>query len=186
MHSYKARDFDIKRQLVAQMIPQPAAFFRRSVWQQIGPLRTDLTYTMDRDFWNRAALSFPIIHVPLLIADMRMHASSKTVSQAREFALETGKLYDDIFAETDLPSELRQLESEARGVNYFELGYKYYRSGDLQQARGAFAHAWHWYPPNPKKLMIIPFWVDCVLGTSIAPHLHRLAHWLRHGVPPRD
>lgn len=181
LRTYEARDFDIRRQLVAQMIPQPAAFFRRAVWEKVGPLRTDLHYTMDRDFWNRAALSFSIVHVKALLADMRMHSSSKSVSQALRFTYETEKLYDDFFARPDLLLELRQLESEARGINYFEMGYKHYGKGQLERARRAFVDSWHVYPWNLNKLMIIPFWLDCVLGTRMAPPLYSLALRLKHG-----
>jgi glycosyltransferase involved in cell wall biosynthesis len=182
LRNYKARAFDLRRQLVAQMIPQPAAFFRRTVWEKVGPLRTDLHYTMDRDFWNRTALEFPIVHVSVLLAEMRMHASSKTVSQAVRFTHETEMLYDEFFSRPDLPPELKQLEPEARGVNYFEMGHRYYGMGQMQQARQSFAQAWHVYPFHPNKLMIIPFWLDAVLGTHLAPPIYRMALRLKHGI----
>lgn len=181
MRTYEARNFEIRRQLVAQMIPQPAAFFRRSVWEKVGPLRTDLHYTMDRDFWNRAALRVAFIHMPVQLAEMRMHRSSKTVSQAVQFTHETERLYDDLFSRPDLPEELRQLEPEARGVNYFEMGHQYHSMRQLPQARQAFARAWRVYPPNLNKLIIIPFWLDSVLGTRLAPLIYRMAHRLKHG-----
>lgn len=186
LRTYEARDFDIRRQLVAQMIPQPAAFFRRTVWDQVGPLRTDLHYTMDRDLWNRAALHFSLVHIATIMADMRVHAASKTVSQGVCFTHETETLYDELFARPDLPLDLRQLEPEARGLNSFEMGHHYYRARQLRKARTAFVRAWQMYPFNLNKLMILPFWLDTVLGTRIAPPVYRLGHWLKHGIWPTD
>lgn len=186
LRTYEARDFDLRRQVVKQTIPQPAAFFRRAVWEEIGPLRTDLHYTMDRDFWNRAALHFSFAHVSAVMADMRMHASSKSVSQTVHFTHETEKLYDEFFARPDLSPEVRRLEREARGINYFEMGHHYYRAGQPRQAREAFVRAWQVYPFNLNKLMIIPFWLDAVLGTRLAPAVYRLGHRLKHGTYPPD
>lgn len=178
--SCKAPDFDVYRQIIHNLIPQPASFFRRTVWEQVGPLNNELHYLMDLDLWTRAALYFPIVHIPILMADMRFHDASKTVGQTINFAHEKECFFDDFFALLDLPPQIRALEPQARGANYFVMGRLYLKAQQHQKARQAFERAWRTYPLNPNKLAILPFWLDTILKTRIGFPLFRLAARFKH------
>jgi glycosyltransferase involved in cell wall biosynthesis len=180
--TFPTSDFDLRRHLVVDLIPQPAALFRCIVWEEIGPLNTQFHYIMDYDLWSRAALHFSIVHIPILMADMRLHASSKTVDQTVRFMDELETLFDAFFALPDITPEIKAVEAEARGANYFSMGREYLRTKQYQKARQAFVHAWRTYPLNLNKLIMPPFWLDSVLRTNIATPLFRLAVWLKHGI----
>lgn len=186
LSKHQSPDFKVHRQIVALLMPQPAAFFRRIVWETVGPLKTKFHYVMDHDFWNRTALHFPINHFPNPIADIRMHSGTKMVAQTIHFLYEQEMLFDDFFALPDLPLEIQALEAEARGANYFGIGRRHLGSKQYPEARQAFARAWHTYPLNLNKLMILPFWLDSILKTNFATPLFRLAVWLKHGIWLRD
>jgi glycosyltransferase involved in cell wall biosynthesis len=65
-------------------IPQPAAFWRRSLWQQAGPLDPSFYFAMDYDLWVRFAKISPIVYTPRLWARFRIHGGGKTtLSDAR-------------------------------------------------------------------------------------------------------
>ena len=67
----------------ACFIAQPAAFFRRKVWEEIGPFDASLHHTMDYDYWLRIAARYPQSKMRFLdreLAGCRMHADAKTVA----------------------------------------------------------------------------------------------------------
>jgi glycosyltransferase involved in cell wall biosynthesis len=59
-------------------IPQPAAFWRKEVWDQVGQLNPDLHFAMDYDLWVRFAKISQISYTPQLWAQFRLHEGGKT------------------------------------------------------------------------------------------------------------
>ncbi len=62
-------------------IPQQAAFWRASLWRQVGPLDPSFYFAMDYDLWVRLAALAPLIYVPgRPWAGFRLHADAKTLA----------------------------------------------------------------------------------------------------------
>ena len=59
-------------------IVQPAAFWRRSLWTTLGELDEDLFYTLDYEYWMRAAKVYRLYHIPVCLAAERMYGDAKT------------------------------------------------------------------------------------------------------------
>lgn len=59
-------------------IPQPAAFWRREVWNQAGPLDPTFYFAMDYDLWVRFAKISRIRYTPQRWAGFRIHDEGKT------------------------------------------------------------------------------------------------------------
>jgi glycosyltransferase involved in cell wall biosynthesis len=77
---FPARQTDYRRLRRGYVhIPQQAAFFRRSLWQQVGPLDPSFYFAMDYDLWVRLARLAPLHYTPRLWANFRLHASGKSV-----------------------------------------------------------------------------------------------------------
>ena len=65
-------------------IPQPAAFWRRELWERSGPLDPSYYFAMDYDLWVRFSKMTQIKYVPELWASFRIHDSGKsTISDSR-------------------------------------------------------------------------------------------------------
>jgi glycosyltransferase involved in cell wall biosynthesis len=80
---YLVRPDAVERLADACFIAQPAAFFRRKVWEEIGPFDESLHHTMDYDYWLRIAARYPVSRTRFLdreLAGCRMHADAKTVA----------------------------------------------------------------------------------------------------------
>ncbi len=80
---YLARPDAIERIADACFVAQPAAFFRRKVWEEIGPFDESLHHTLDYDYWLRLAARYPQSKMRFLdreLAGCRMHAEAKTVA----------------------------------------------------------------------------------------------------------
>ena len=63
-------------------IVQPAAFWRREVWETMGELDETLHYMMDYEYWMRIAGRYNLRHIPVTVAKERMYAAAKTFSGA--------------------------------------------------------------------------------------------------------
>lgn len=58
-------------------IAQPAVFFRRPAWQQVGPLDRSLHWAMDFDLWLRLLDVGPIVTTDRVLASFRQHPDAK-------------------------------------------------------------------------------------------------------------
>ena len=80
---YLTRPYD--RELLGSFcfIAQPAAFFRRTVYEELGPFDETLHHTMDYDYWLRIAARYPPDRIRYLdqeLAAARLHPEAKTVA----------------------------------------------------------------------------------------------------------
>lgn len=177
---YPTTVFNLNRHLVYDLIPQPASFFHRQLWEKFGPLNETYHYILDYDLFTMSALEFQFLYYPQKLARMRLHSSAKTVSQAIKFTEEHIKLYDKFFSQAKIPVAVKAVESEARGVNFFTMGYLYFQKKDYLQAKKVFQQSLSIYPNHPKKLMIFLFWLDCILKTGLSLKIFQWAMRLKH------
>jgi hypothetical protein len=63
------------------LVPQPGSLFRRSSVQQVGPLRTDLGWAFDFDFFIRLSKVGRLSYLKHTLADFRWHSDSLSVRQ---------------------------------------------------------------------------------------------------------
>ncbi len=61
-------------------IPQQASLFRKSLWDQVGPLDPSFYFAMDYDLWVRLASVSEIKYLSRLWANFRLHVDAKTIS----------------------------------------------------------------------------------------------------------
>ncbi len=71
---------DFRGLAVLNLICQPSAFFRRSVWEAAGPMDVALHYTMDHDLWIRISRIAKLLYIEHNLATYRMHGESKSMS----------------------------------------------------------------------------------------------------------
>jgi len=86
---YVTEPFDLQRLSEICFICQPTVFFRRDVFREIGPLRTDLHYCLDYDYWIRIAKRFRVGYLAEYLAHSRLHMRTKTLSKRVEVHAET-------------------------------------------------------------------------------------------------
>jgi glycosyltransferase involved in cell wall biosynthesis len=86
---YPVRDFD--RSLLARecFVCQPASFFRRDAFENVGGIDPGLHLTFDYELWIRLARTYRFQRIDRDLALSRMHAANKTLGQRRETFRET-------------------------------------------------------------------------------------------------
>lgn len=144
-------------------IDQPETWFRKAIFDQIGPLNESLHFVMDRELWIRYLLLFGhngIFRTDKVLANFRLHENSKTVSQKQDFVEENNQLYaalstlanqDSIqkslgasdnhsFRSFEVNPELPEL-IVANALTYFLLQQAdyYYQNYQYEQARNSLA-----------------------------------------------
>lgn len=60
-------------------IPQATTFFRKSLFEQVGPLSLSLFFSFDYDFWVKLARVSEVKYLPRLWANFRLHEAGKSV-----------------------------------------------------------------------------------------------------------
>ena len=81
--------------------PQPSSFFKRKVIEETGMLDESLHFGMDYDLLVRIALCYPILPVNKVLSRYRLHSSSKTVSQFKNFAGDWIKVFSRFLRSVD-------------------------------------------------------------------------------------
>ena len=61
-------------------IPQQASFFRKALWDRVGPLDDSFFFAMDYDLWTRLAALSELKYLPRTWANFRLHADAKTIA----------------------------------------------------------------------------------------------------------
>jgi glycosyltransferase involved in cell wall biosynthesis len=90
LRDFPSEPFDAKKVFTTWEDPirQPAAFFRRNVFQRFGGLDETFHFCIDFEYWVRIWNETKFLHIPEYLASARMHPASKTSTlestQARE------------------------------------------------------------------------------------------------------
>ncbi|MFH1954709.1 MAG: glycosyltransferase family 2 protein [Pseudomonadota bacterium] len=86
---FESRRYSYKRLLSKDFISQPAAFFTRDVYQEVGPLDPNCVYSMDYDYWLRIGKRYSPHHIDAFIANFRWQSGSKNSGNFKKAAFET-------------------------------------------------------------------------------------------------
>ena len=78
------RRYRYRALLRENFISQPPVFWRRQFGQKVGPLDESLHYTMDYDLWLRMGRESDPLFVDRVLAQFRLHDTSKTGRVKRE------------------------------------------------------------------------------------------------------
>jgi glycosyltransferase involved in cell wall biosynthesis len=136
------------------ILPQQAAFFRKSIFESIGYLRTDLDYAMDVELFIRIGAFYAILPVKDTLAQFRLSSSNKGVMAKAHWCAEFIKICDDFFSSPELVQKYAHLRSAAYGGAYYRGAHTYLEIGLYPQARTWFNLAAH----HNRRFYLKPGW----------------------------
>jgi glycosyltransferase involved in cell wall biosynthesis len=84
---------DVKALYWADYVPQETMFWRRRVWDKVGPFDESFDYALDWDFILRAQhVGFKFLRVPRFLAGFRVHDEQKTAVKYDQGRMEMQRL----------------------------------------------------------------------------------------------
>jgi len=75
-----SRKYNYRRLLIENYISQPAVFFRKELFDELGDTDMDLHYAMDYELWLRIGKKYPAGVIRDWLASFRKHRDSKSES----------------------------------------------------------------------------------------------------------
>ena len=162
------------------ILPQQAAFFRKSVFESIGYLRTDLDYAMDVELFIRIGAAYPILPVRDTLAQFRLSSSNKGVLAKGKWCPEFIKIIDDFFSTPEQMQKYGHLRPAAYGGAYYRGAHIYL---DIDQY--SLAHTWlNRAAKNRPRYYLKPGWwksrLFALLGKPGKRVVQTLLLWLRN------
>jgi glycosyltransferase involved in cell wall biosynthesis len=158
---YPTETFNYRKLVLTTInyIPQPTTFIRKRVLDKIGLLDETLHYGMDFDYWLRAGIEHRFEYLPTLLAKLRIHPKAKSSADLDKFGVELTKIYQQFFANPNLPAPLRMIQPQAMSNIYYRAADCSLGSGNLRQARQQAWKSWLYQPTRLRRL-----WVHLALG----------------------
>ena len=100
--------------LIKNPIPQQSTFWAASLWKELGPMREDLHYSFDYEYWLRIRFvaNVPPHIVHQCMAIFRLHAASKTMSAQTVFDADDARLVEQYLPY--LPASERRIVRSTR------------------------------------------------------------------------
>lgn len=161
---------------------QPTVFLRRDLVSQIGPLSLVRRYSLDSDYWARAARVAPFRQAHALVATYRLHPDSKTVGQFAGFYREWLEVAESFFAEPGLPADLRAARGPVLADIYAAMAnLEAGGGGRAADALRYLAYALHIGGPRPRMLKLPLALAERRLPLGLAARASELWGRLRRG-----
>jgi len=86
---FESKRYSLKRLLSKDFISQPAVFFTKEVYHEIGPLDLNCEYSMDYDYWLKIGKKYKPHYINKFLANFRWQAESKNSRNYEMAAYET-------------------------------------------------------------------------------------------------
>lgn len=78
-------------------IPQPSAFWRRSLYEEVGGIDRNFSLAMDTDLFARMSNKAKIYHLPRFMSQFRVHGQQRSTVQRIKLEAEAQKIMDREF-----------------------------------------------------------------------------------------
>ena len=86
---FESKRYSYRRLLSKDFISQPAVFFTRNVYQEVGLLDLNCHYSMDYDYWLRIGKKYSPVYINKFLANFRWQRGSKNSENFKKAAFET-------------------------------------------------------------------------------------------------
>lgn len=176
-----ARPYSPQALLRLEIPAQPTVFLRRGLVAELGPLDISKRYSMDSDYWARAARLCRFRQNRALVATYRLHPASKTVGEAPGFYAEWLAIARRFFADPALPADLRAARASALADIYAAMANLEAAGGRYAGALRYLAYALALSGPRPRMLKLPLALLDRLLPLGLAARATALWGRARRG-----
>ena len=129
-------------------VVQPSSLWRRSAWEQAGPLDEGGYYFFDFELYLRLAALGPVKRISKPLSTYREHPESKTMSAPVRKADDYLRFAEEFLGGDRLPPPLRPFARQGRSSAYLAAGDYLYDALELPRARRTLWKGLLLYPGN--------------------------------------
>ncbi len=172
--AFCGEEFNLKKMLFGNLVPQQTVFFRKQVLDKIGYLDESLHFVMDRDMWIRIGMAFEVRYISGVSANMREHSSAKSTAQIKNFLPERLKVIRKVCNQIDTSRNSKILKRKAFSHNYMLIGKHCYETRDVKMAKNLFIKSILEYPPVLHNKYVVRTLVKCIIGERLTSLVKRL------------
>jgi hypothetical protein len=157
----------------------PSTFYRKSLFDEIGPIDVSLHYAMDYDFYLRASRRHEFHDIDLLTTRMRVHPDAKTSQGWDNFATDVRRTFEKVWK----PEHPLFYRYSMLGIRMYAArshlaeSFMALREADREKAVAELKRAAAWWPPLPLLPAFYPYvarvLLRLVLGESRYARLPR-------------
>ena len=162
---WRSQEFDLFSELCRNFIYQPTVFMKRSVLDRVGYFDEGLHYTMDTDYWYRAALHVKFSYVPTELAVFRITGDSKTARSWAPFVHERERVLMRFF-HTFSYHTISRWRRQVFGWHHYRAGEQYYEDMEFGPARHQFIKSMRLEPFSLKTCFSVLAIIDSFAHTQ--------------------
>lgn len=165
---WRSREFDLFSELCRNFIYQPTVFMRRKVLDRIGYFNEGLHYTMDIDYWYRAAVHANLAYVPAELAIFRIAGDNKSSQSRVHFVQERGRVLERFFS-IYAEDTIKGWKKRVFAWHYYHAGEQLYAKKEFDEARKGFVKSMRLEPFSLKAFLSFLAIVDMYMHTRLFP-----------------
>lgn len=133
-------------------------FLARQVLEEVDGLDESLHYVLDWEYWLRIGMHYSCDRFVLLdsvLAELRQWEGAKTSRRDPHSAVESRRILGRIYADPNLPADVRQLHRTDYSRTYWRRARFQYIAGQNHLARQSALSAW-WIAPRAYRFFQVP------------------------------
>ncbi len=169
-----SRPYDPLRLVRLELPIQPTTFLRRQICTQIGPVNLAFRYSMDSEYWVRAARVTNFCYEPALVATYRLHHHSKTVANFDGFYRDWIALAAAFFADPPVAGISQRQQDTVYADIYSAIANIEARQGTLRGSLRALGLALARGGLRPRMLKWPVCLLERVLPLGLTPRLTQI------------
>ena len=166
------RDGQYQQLLHGDFIVQPSAFWRREVFEEVGPLDESLHYTFDYAFFLEVARRFELHYEPVVLSFERLRGGAKTAKGGEDRAAELLTVMEH----NDRSQVPMAFQPEVSAV-HAHASLRMLRSGDRSQGLDSLKDAMK--VGRPRSFTVVHLIAALVGGPSGTANARLVSNWLR-------
>jgi glycosyltransferase involved in cell wall biosynthesis len=131
LSKWHSAPYNVLDLLRTSLPPQPTVFIYRHICEKIGMLNESYQFSMDTEYWVRAAKVTDFWYEPKFIATYRLHQQSKTVGSYSGFYQDWLQIANNYFADPNLSDRMKQQKYQVLASIYSRIASMEAESGSL-------------------------------------------------------
>jgi glycosyltransferase involved in cell wall biosynthesis len=179
LYTFYGRPYSLLEVLRLTIPIQPTTFIRRSLRDMIGPIDTSFRFSMDSEYWSRAARVTTFWYEQRPIATYRLHNQSKTVADYSLFYRDWLTILDNFFADEQAARRYQQHKHRLYADVYSAAAAIEAKQGSLKRAAVYVLRSIGTGTVRPRLLTVLPALVDRVAPFELTTWLVQRWTYLR-------